>query len=716
MIEKRELRIKGLHCVDCVKKIERAMSSLRGIHNMKLSFSTSKMEVVYDSHKISLEAIQSKVKSLGYDMLEKEMEEEKILSLKNSEFTFALISGIALFVGLYLSFLTPNPIILEFCNHVSLSDPFYAIAMIFGGYHVAGRAIKALFSRTFVIDSLMIIGALGAVFVDALAEGAAVLFLFSIAELLEDYSVERSRGSLRELVGLTPKVASVKRGDNFIETPIEEIRVGDIILIRSGEKIGVDGVIVEGHSSVNQAPITGEALPINKGIGDTVFAGTINQEGSLEVAAEKEAKDSTLVKIIQLVESAEEQKSPTERFIDRFAKYYIPVVVGIAVLTVTIPTLIFQQSFDLWFYKGLLLLLISCPCALALSTPISIASGITSGAKNGVLFKGGVYIERLAKIDTLAFDKTGTLTEGRPVVTDVIPFNDYSRREILSIASSLECLSDHPIGKAILELAEREGVSTECVADFTAMTGKGITGGIRNETFVVGSKKLFSQEALSGLEETFSKLEDEAKTIVIVGKENEVAGVIGIADKIRGDSTYTVQCLHKMGLKRIVMITGDNERTAKAVATKIGVDEYYSELLPEQKVSIIRDIGKGNRRVAMVGDGVNDAPALAAADLGIAMGVAGSDTALEVADIALMDDNLSKIPYLLTLGQKTMSVVKQNIVLSIGIKLLLAVLVFPGFVTLWMAVAIGDMGVSLGVILNALRLSRVKWSGLHEVR
>ncbi len=708
MIEKRELRIKGLHCADCVKKIESAMSAVRGIHKIKLSLSTGKMEVKYDPDIISPCEIKSKVKSLGYDILGAEIEEEKILSLDNREFVFALVSGIALFTGLLISFLTPDPFILDFYYEIPLSESFYTIAMIFGGYFVAGNAIRALLSRTFVIDSLMIIAAVGAVFIDAFAEGAAVLFLFSIAELLEDYAVERSRRSLSELINLTPHVASVKRGDAFVEIPVEKIRVGDIVLIKPGERIGVDGLVIKGYSSVNQAPITGESMPVNKGAGDGVFGGTINQEGSLEVKAVKEVKDSTLAKIVELIEMAEEQKSPTERFINRFAKYYTPFVVGIAICVATIPTLIFMQPFNVWFYKALLLLLISCPCALAISTPVSIVSGITSGAKNGVLFKGGIYIEKLAGIDTLAFDKTGTLTEGKPVVTDVIPFNDYSRKEILSIAASLECLSEHPLGKAIVELAEREMAKKECVEDFTAITGKGIRGRMRNESYLVGSKNLFSADALTGLEETFSKLEDEAKTLVIVGKANEVAGVIGISDKIRDDSRHVVDSLHKTGVKRIVMLTGDNERTAKAVAAKICVDEYYADLLPEQKVSVIEKISGGSGGVAMIGDGVNDAPALARADVGIAMGVAGSDTALEVASIALMNDDLSKVPYLLSLGKKTMSVVKQNIALSIGIKLIFAILVFPGLVTLWMAVAIGDMGVSLGVILNALRLSKVK--------
>lgn len=707
MTENKELRIKGLHCADCVRKIDRSMSTLPGILNVELSFTTGKMEVEYDPNMISLNEIQSKVRNLGYGILEEEMEAEKVFALDNREFVFSLVSGIALFSGLFVAFLTPDPVIVEYYRRILLSELFYTVGMIFGGYHVAVRAVRALFSKTFVIDSLMIIGAMGAVFIGAFAEGAAILFLFSMAELLEDYSVERSRRSLSELVDLTPKVASVRRGDRFVAVPAEEVKVGDIVRVRSGERISVDGIVIKGFSSVDQAPITGESMPVSIHEGDVVFAGTINQEGRLEVEATKEVKDSTLARIVELVESAEEQKAPTERFIDRFAKYYTPAVVGFAVSVAVIPTVVFQQSFDVWFYKALLLLLISCPCALALSTPISIVSGITSGARNGVLFKGGVHIEKLAKIDTFAFDKTGTLTEGRPVVTDVIPFNGYSRKDVLSIASSLECLSEHPLGKAIVQTAEDEGAATECVEDFTAMAGKGIRGRIGDDSWLVGSRNIFSPEVLSGKEEILSRLEDEAKTIVVVGKENEIAGVIGISDKIRDDSKHMIDSLHKMGIKRTVMITGDNKRTARAVASKIGVDEYYPELLPEEKVSIIEGIRGGDGGVAMVGDGVNDAPALAVADLGIAMGVAGSDTALEVADIALMNDDISKVPYLLSLGKRTMGVVKQNLVLSIGIKLLFAVLVFPGLVTLWMAVAIGDMGVSLGVILNALRISRL---------
>lgn len=707
MIKKEEFFLQNLHCSDCINKIEKKMQSIEGIYKVKLSLATSRMTFGYDPKKISLKNIKLILASLGYKII-KEIKEKETFSLKNREFVFSVESGILFIIGLFIHFYIYDPVIFDLYYSIYFSYIFFISAMIFGGYHAAIRTIKELLNGIFVVDSLMIIGALGALLIDAFPEGAAVLFLFSIAGILEDYSVERSRKSLRELLSLVPKVASVKEDNKFVETPIEDIHIGAIVCVKAGEQISVDGIIKNGHSSVNQASITGESFPVSKNVGDEVYAGTINQNGYLEIKVTKEAQDTTLAKIIELVEHAEGKKAPTERFIDKFAKYFTPSVILLAICITIIPTFVFNQQFNVWFYKSLLLLLISCPCALALSTPISIVSGITSGAINGVLFKGGVYVEKLAKIDTIAFDKTGTLTEGKPVITDVIPFNNYSRKKILSIASSLECLSDHPLGKAIVEEADKEGANRECIENYTSIPGEGIKGKIGDEGYLVGRISLFDKKLLKDLSETFSKLEDEGKTIVLVGKPDQIMGVIGITDKIRDECMNLVKSLHNNGIKQIIMITGDNERTAKAVAEKIGIDEYYAELLPEQKVTIIKKIIKKRQKVAMVGDGVNDAPSLTTADLGIAMGVAGSDTALEVADIALMNDDISRVSYLLTLGKKTISVIKQNIIVAIGVKLILAILVFPGLVTLWMAVAIGDMGVSLAVIMNALRLSRIK--------
>jgi Cd2+/Zn2+-exporting ATPase len=684
------------------------MLDIDGIMEIKLNYATAMMTVTYDRSKISLTEIQSKLDKLGYQVLEHEIEDEKTFSLKNREFVFTITSGAVLFIGLAVMFFTFDPVIFKLYFNFNISNIIFLVSIFFGGFHVTKQAVKGLLNKRFVIDSLMIIGAAGAVLIDAFAEGAAVLFLFSTAELLEDYSVERSRNSLQELIEIAPKTAHVKTNNRFSRVPIESIKINDIVKIKPGERVSVDGVVIKGVSTINQAPITGESMPVNKAVGDSVFAGTINQHGVLVVKAAKTARDSTLAKIVNLVEAAEEQKSPTERFIDRFAKYYTPSVVVLAVLVVLIPPFLFNQPFEVWFYKALLLLLISCPCALALSTPIAIASGITSGAKNGVLFKGGVYIEKLAKIDTFAFDKTGTLTQGKPEIVDVITRKPGTDLQMLTIAGSLERHSSHPLGKAVFEYVKSKNAPLEEVEDFKMIPGKGIHGRIENTVYFAGSKKLFDKKAVKEWEDKFSKLEERGRTLVIVGAKHEIFGVIGISDKIRPSSQDLVRLLHRQGVKRTVMVTGDNARTAKAVASKIGLDEYHADLLPDQKVAKIKSYSGNKGTVAMVGDGVNDAPALAVADLGIAMGVAGSDTALEVADIALMEDDLAKVPYLLRLGRKTMEVVKQNIILAIGIKLLFAILVFPGLVTLWMAVAIGDMGVSLGVILNSLRLAGVK--------
>jgi len=695
--------------MSCVATIENAMREVEGIIEVSLQFSTAKLTVEYDEKKIDATEILHQVTELGYDTLREEMEgEEPIFSLGNRRLVFAIIAGSFMFLGLLVSFLTRDDPLFTLGYDIRPSSLMFTVSIFFGGYHVSRRVYAALKKKTFVIDSLMMIGAIGAVLIDAFGEGAAVLFLFSLAELLEEYSVERSRKTLNSLVDLTPKMAHVKHGDHFEERSVDTISVGEVVMVRSGEGIGIDGIVVKGTSSVNQASITGESLPVSKGVGDTVFAGTINLAGSLEIEATKEANDTALARIIKMVESAEEQKAPTERFIDGFAKYYTPLVVVFAITVATLPPLLFGEPFRVWFYKALLLLLISCPCALALSTPISIVSGITNGAKNGVLFKGGLYVEKLAGIDTFAFDKTGTLTEGKPSVTDILTYDGHTEKDVLSIASSLECHSEHPLGKAIIRRAEEDGHATRCVEDFTAIPGKGLTATIGDEVYLIGSRKIFSPEAIEPHTNDVSRLEDEARTIVFVGTEDTIIGMIGLTDRIRDGSAAMVEALHRSGISRIVMLTGDNERTASVVARAVAVDEFHADLLPEDKVAFIEKLGKDGAKVAMVGDGVNDAPALAMADLGIAMGVAGSDTALEVADIGLMEDDVSRIPYMHSLGKRTMKVVKQNIIISVGVKLMFAILVFPGLVTLWMAVAIGDMGVSLSVILNALRLSRVK--------
>ncbi len=591
-----------------------------------------------------------------------------------------------------------------------LAEVLFLTTAVISGYNIAREGFASLiFRRRLSIDFLMVIASIGSFLIGHGEEGAAVVFLFYLAEFLEEHASDRARRSIMSLMKLAPDIATVKRGEDELEVHVHNIDAGEVIVVRPGEKIPLDGEVVRGVSSVNQAPITGESVPVTKKVGEEVYAGTINNEGFLEIKVTKRSDETMLSKIVKLVDEAQKIKSPTEKFIDKFSKYYTPSVILLAVGVATIPTLAFGLPFNDWIYKALVLLVVSCPCALAISTPVAMVSGITSAAKNGVLIKGSGYIEEISKIKVFAFDKTGTLTEGKLEVTDVVGFG-HSREEVLLKAACIEAFSEHPIAKAIIRAAEEEGSNLRNIntQNFRAVAGKGATCAIDGEVYHVGTGRMFKESSISFPEERIWKLENEGKTVVLVGNSEEAIGLIAVMDKIRDSAIKTVSELKERGI-RTEMITGDNERTAKAVASKVGVDEYHAELLPDDKVNVIGNhLVSDYGHVAMVGDGVNDAPALARANVGIAMGVIGSDVALETADIALMQDDLSKLPYLIELSKNTMSIVKQNVIASILIKGSFAVLAFPGLVTLWLAVAIGDMGLSLAVILNSMRLSFVK--------
>ena len=533
MIKNSSIKIEGLHCADCVHKIEKSLSKSRGVHNLHLSFATGQLNVTYDPKQVSLPQLRKKVEDLGYEVLEYEVANNRLVSIHNTRFVSITLSGIVFTLGLLFLFSNINPRIPVLGYQFLMSDLLFVAAMVFGGYYVLKQAIGELLAREFAIEFLMVVAAVGAVLIGALPEAAAILFLFSVAELLESYAVERSRRSINSLISLTPKTVRLRKGARIVEVPVGRVRPTDVAVVRSGQYIGVDGTVLKGSSTVDQATITGEAMPVTKKAGDTVFAGTLNQEGTLDIKVTKRARDTTLAKIIKLVESAESNKAPTERFVDRFAKYYTPAVLLLAVMVVLVPTFIFHQPIEVWFYKALLLILISCPCALAISTPVAIVSAITSGAKNGVLFKGGVHIEDAAKLDTIAFDKTGTLTTGKPVVTDIVPLKGHSKKALLQLAASLECLSKHPLGDALVKHAEKYGVHTECVDEFKTVVGKGVHGSINGTTYYVGGKSLFDKKAVKGLDKYFSRLALEAKTVVLIGTKNEIIGIIAFADQVR---------------------------------------------------------------------------------------------------------------------------------------------------------------------------------------
>ena len=620
-------------------------------------------------------------------------EKESLWDRKN--LLIIISSSILLPIGLYIDFFTGQGLAAEIL--------FLAVIAI-AGHNLIINGIKSLLKGNFSMNLLMTIAVLGSFAVGSGAEGAVIIFLFYIAEFLESYAGKRARKSIETLLELAPETATIKRNGKNVNLHVNDVKIDDIIVIRPGDKIPLDGTIINGISSINQAAITGESLPVTKTKGDDVFAATINEEGYLEVRVTKKSTETVLSKIIELVKESQKKKSDTETFIEKFAKYYTPAIVIVAVAVALVPPLVFGQSLNTWVYRALVLLVISCPCAFLLSTPVAMVSGITSGTRNGVLIKGSKYVEEMKNIDTMVFDKTGTLTEGKLEVTDILAFNDYSENEILQIAGSLESKSKHPLAEAVVQHVEELNMDFKKVKNFESITGNGIKGLIEEKMFYIGKKSLFKNN-LELPQDQINKLHNEGKTAIILGNDENILGVIGLMDKIRLHSRDTIEGLKERNIKT-VMLTGDNEGTAKAVSSKIGIEEYYAGLLPEDKVSIIDKLLNKGEYVAMVGDGVNDAPALARANVGIAMGAVGSDVAIETADIALMHDDILKVNYLIDLSRKTMSVVKQNVYSAIFIQLFLAVFAVFGFVSLWIAVTFGDVGLTLAVIINALRIGR----------
>ena len=653
-----------------------------------------------------------------------------------------------LVLGLLFEFVLTglNPAVASVLNYpLTLADGLFLVAVAISGYPVVRGGYYSARNRSLDIDLLMGTAIIAATGIGYFVEAATLAVLFSIAELLEDYSMDRARDSLRELMELSPDEATVRRDGDEVTVPAEDVAVGETVIVRPGEKIPLDGTVVDGQSAVDESPITGESIPVDKSQGDEVYAGAINEEGYLEVEVTSTARDSTLSQIIEMVQGAQEKRTEKEQFVDRFAGYYTPVVVALAILTAAVPpllidgpvtvdvagyALVLPGGWQPWFIRGLTLLVIACPCAFVISTPVSVVSGITSAAKNGVLIKGGNHLEAMGAVDVVALDKTGTLTKGELSVTDVVPLGDNDETDVLRYAASLEQRSEHSIAAAIIAHADEAGVTDRpAPSEFESLTGKGIRATIDGETYYAGKPALFEElgfdlsraahatdgGAVTAETETaldlsgtvLSDLEQAGKSVVLVGTESELLGVVAIADEVRPGAARAVERLHGLGVEHVVMLTGDNEGTARAIAEQVGVDEYRAELLPDEKVAAVDELQATYGAVAMVGDGINDAPALATADVGIAMGAAGTDTALETADIALMGDDIAKLPYLYALSHEANGVIRQNIWSSLGVKALLALGVPLGFVSVALAVVVGDMGMSLGVTGNALRLSRL---------
>ena len=584
----------------------------------------------------------------------------------------------------------------------------YMLGAIIAGYEIAVSAYKSIVKKhTIGPAMLMCIACVASFIIGHPEEGAAVTFLYYIAEFLEDYSEFRARRSIKSLVEIAPDTARLKVGDKEEIKNVDEIDIGDIVIVKPGDKVPLDGEIVFGSSSINQASITGESVPVLKNVGDEVFSGTVNEDGYLEVKVTTVAKDSMISKIVTLVKRSQLNRSETETLVEKVAKYYTPVMMVAAICVALIPPLVLGQNLTDWVYKALSLLVISCPCAFLISTPVGMVSAITSATRNGVIIKGSTYVEEMRNVQAVIFDKTGTLTEGKLKLSDVRVLDEsYSEEDLVKIAASLEFQSSHPIAQAVVNYASDENIALDHVEEFKNVPGKGILANINGEQYYAANEPLIEGSSFDiSMDEVKSYA--EGKTVIFVGNAQNLMAIITVSDKIRDNASEVMADLKGKGVQTI-MLTGDNKLAAKSVASEIGIDYVYANLLPQDKLNLLDTIRNKFGDVAMVGDGINDAPALARANIGIAMGAAGSDVAIETADVALMQDDISKLPYLFSLSRKTMGIIKQNITLAITIKLLCAVLAIVGIITLMMSVGVGDLGLTLLVILNSFRIGMVK--------
>lgn len=695
-------RIEGLSCTNCAGKFEKNVKQLPGVTSATVNFGASKISV---EGQTTIEELEEAGAFENLIIRDDQENDEQVRSKESFiKRNIALIISLGFILVAVISQLSLGE------DHL-LTKALYILAIIIGGFDLFKEGFSDLIKLDFSMESLMTIAIIGAAFIGEWAEGSIVVILFAISEALERFSMDKARQSIRSLMDIAPKEALIRRNNVEQLVSVDKIDIDDIMIIKPGQKIAMDGLVINGHSSVNQAAITGESVPVEKQLDDEVFAGTLNEEGVLEVKVTKKVTDTTIAKIIHLVEEAQGERASAQAFVDKFAKYYTPFIIIMALLIVVVPPLFFGGDWNKWLYQGLSILVVGCPCSLVISTPVSIVSAIGNAAKNGVLVKGGVYLEEIGHLRAIAFDKTGTLTKGKPVVTDFIATSSETDINYLSIISSLESLSQHPLASAILNEADKTNVDYKSIQieDFQSITGKGLTGIHQNIRYYIGSPKLFSASVIeeTAVKVQYRQFQEQGKTAMYFGTDEQILGVIAVADEVRDSSAAVISELHKLSIEHTIMLTGDNTKTAESIGKQLGVTEIKGDLMPQEKLDSIKALRTTYNKVAMVGDGINDAPALAASTVGIAMGGAGTDTALETADVALMGDDLQKLPFIVRLSRQTLKVIKQNITFSLGIKLLALLLVIPGWLTLWIAI-VADMGATLLVTLNGLRLMKVK--------
>lgn len=703
------VRVANLDCENDANRIARAMRSAVGVRDVSVSSKAARVVVRYDPAATTEAKIRTTLQNIGFAPQAEMTVAEAPRPWKNPKVITSAVSGLLLLVGWLLS---------RGGFPDTVTTTLYIASLLTGGYYFGREALEELvFEREIGIELLMTVAAIAATAMGEPLEGAMLAFLYSMSEAAEGYTEAKTRSAVRALMKLAPKTALVRRDspEGIVESTIaaEEVRVGDVFIIRPGESMPTDGEVLEGSSSVNQAPVTGESVPVLKGVGDAVFAGTINGEGSLEVRATKAFAENTIARIIHLVEEAHERKGNSERFIERFGKRYSPAVLAIGVLMAVLPPLVADVAWTTWITRATVFIVAAAPCALVISIPITLVAALGTGARHGVLIKGGVFIEALAKVTVVALDKTGTITRGAPEVTDVrlLPDASYPRERVLAIAAGIESRSQHPLARAVMDYAATCKIAPSVVSEFRSLTGAGAAARVQDadgsEVFV-GSPTLFEQELgvpLQAAAAEISALQEDGKTVIIVGDKSRAWALLAIRDNVRPNAAIAIRALHGVGIRNVVMLTGDNARTANAIAREVGIDTVHADLKPEDKSRIIRELTVDGAGVAMVGDGVNDAAALAEATVGVAMGAAGTDVALETADVVLMADDLEKLVYALQLAKRNQRIVQQNLALSVAVILVLVTGAVLGKFTLPVAV-IGHELSEFIVIASGLRMLR----------
>ena len=688
------VRLRDMDCSTCATVIEHALGRMAGVVAVSVNYAAEKMRLEYDSQTVTRTQIVARLRQLGYGV--QDTERARGWLTEHRELVLSLTSGLLLLAGWLVG---------RFGGATPITLPLLLLAYATGGLYTARNSVNALRLGRFDIDVLMLVAALGAALLGVWVEGALLLFLFSLGHAAEHYAMDRARRAIEGLADLAPKTALVRRDGTEHEIPVEELGRGDLMLVKPGERIPADGRVVTGYSAVDQAPITGESVPVEKSVGAAVFAGTINGDGLLEVEVTRLATESTLAQVIAMVAEAETQKSPTQRFTEQFEQYFVPAVLASAALVMVVPPLL-GAAFTTAFYRALTLLVAASPCALAIATPAAVLAAIARAAQRGVLIKGGVHLENLGGLEAMAFDKTGTITQGTPQVTDLVPWGDTDEAELLRVAAAVERRSAHPLAEAVGRAAQERALDLLPVETLEAVTGRGVRATLDGAQVAIGNLKLFDDSpapAPEALREHVQRLEEAGKTTMVVQRGAQFLGIIGLADTLRPAARPALERLRTLGMRRLILLTGDNARVAAAVAQQVGIDEYYAELLPADKVQRLQELTATYGQVAMVGDGVNDAPAMASATVGIAMGGAGTDVALQTADVALMADDLATLPYAVALSRRARAIIRQNLWVALGVVAWLVPAALLGWTGIGPAVLVHE-GSTIVVVLNALRL------------